>query len=79
MEGSPAAEGIRFVTYPPARLATAPGRLTFSAGARVRPALAGTPLPSYSWTLTRGLLRGIPLKGVFAGGVAHWPAKAQAG
>ncbi|GHA67434.1 hypothetical protein GCM10010330_20140 [Streptomyces tendae] len=33
MEGSPAAEGIRFVTYPPARLTTAPGRLTFPCGA----------------------------------------------
>src|SRR5690606_19453054 len=66
MEGSPAAEGIRFVTYPPARLTTAPGRLTFPCGAG---AVSVTHLPWYSRTLTRWPRRGIPVTGVFAGGV----------
>ena len=62
MDGSPAAEGIRFVTYPPARLTDGAGpsqrlRLTGLAPA------SGTPLPSYSWTLTRGSVGAIPLRG----------------
>src|SRR5687768_14280593 len=82
MEGSPAAEGIRFVTYPPARLTTAPGRLTCPYGGGAvfgdsRPLVfkdpnAATPPGNPGNRGVRRGRRGAPVR--FAGGRDPWAA-----